>query len=163
MFFDGTAYVFERSSKSSASTFGGPFEFNLESSDFLEGPHPLHLVARLSMNLTPELWSRCPSFDLPLIYGFNYDGCEIKYQFSFNSIEILEMWPKKYSDDFPYSNYPLLLPYVPLQLAETRPVLVFGIRGGISEYGRGAACGIGRRGPSPDHPRSLALGSHGRR
>ena len=61
------------------------------------------------------------STELPLVYGLSYSGCVIKYRVkSAGEIELLELTPSKSSDDFPYENYPLILPHVSLKVAETR-------------------------------------------
>lgn len=120
MFCDGTVYSFERASELSPFTFGGPFEPSEQLSGVPTGPRPLHLVARLSLQNIPEIRGRRRLSDLPLIYGFNYDGCEIKYRITPGGIKIQKLWPAESSEDFPYANYPLLLPYVPLKLSEAR-------------------------------------------
>jgi hypothetical protein len=123
MFCNDTVYSFERESEHSAFTFGGPFETGLILKGFPTGPRPLQLVARLSLDRIPELWKRYRFFELPLFYGFTYSGCELKYRITLTAIEIVELWPEESSDDFPYANYPPLLPYVPLKLSEARPCL----------------------------------------
>lgn len=123
MFHDNTLYSFERTYERSFYTFGGPLDETISGQP--TGPRPLHMLARLHMRYLPQVWdpfwTHCRRFDLPLVYGFNYDGCEIKYRLGISDIEILEMSPEESCDDVPYANYPLLLPYVPLKLSETRP------------------------------------------
>ncbi len=121
MFCDGTVYSFERANEHSRFTFGGPLEARLTGM-LPRGPHPLHQVARLPLFQLPELRERFGYATLSLIYGFTYEDCEIKYRIkSTGSIDILAMSPKRSSEDFPYANYPLLLPYVPLTLSEVSP------------------------------------------
>jgi hypothetical protein len=120
---DGTVFSFERAQGPSASTFGGPMEVTL--SGVAHGPKPLHMVAQLSaMHLcgTPNqeaIFRRL--FDVPLIYGMCYDGCGLEYRVDAGSkVELLRLRPTQSSDDWPYPNYPSLLPYVPLQVSATR-------------------------------------------
>jgi hypothetical protein len=120
MFFNDTVYSFERSDEHSSFIFGGPFE-SQRFSGVPTGVRPLHLVACLRLMELRELESRSRFFRLPLIYGFSYDGCEIKYKIKPTGwIEILTLWPTESSDDFPYENYPFYLPYAPLRLSERR-------------------------------------------
>ena len=120
---NGTLFSFERAYRHSASEFGGPLGVKLSGIDY--GPKRIHFIARLAaahlrpMPLgTPE---RGKLFDVPLIYGMCFDGCNIEYHVDLKgNIEIHEMRPTESSDDWPYRNYPLLLPYLPLQIGETR-------------------------------------------
>jgi hypothetical protein len=119
MFYNDTVYSFERAGEHSSFTFGGPLEVDL--SGLPTATRPLHMVACLPLMEMRQLGSHNRLFTLPLIYGFNYSGCEIKYRIKITGwIEILELSPTESSDDFPYSNYPLLLPYAPLSLSGTR-------------------------------------------
>jgi hypothetical protein len=120
IFFNNNVYSFERASEHSDFTFGGPLERRF--SGLTPGTRPLHMVARLPLVQMRQLEPRFGGvYDLPLLYGFNYSGCEIKYRIKVTGwIEILEMSPTESSEDFPYSNYPLLLPYAPLKLSGAR-------------------------------------------
>jgi hypothetical protein len=119
LFYDDTVYSFERANEHSESTFGGPLEAEL--SGVRIGSRPLHTVASLSHVHIPQLRSDFQLYELLLIYGFNYSGCELRYRKTITGrIEILELSPRESSDDFPYANYPPLLPYVPLRVSETR-------------------------------------------
>jgi len=120
---NGTLFSFERAYQHSASEFGGSLDVKL--SGIEHGPKPLHFIAQLAaadLRLTPP---RAPErgklFTVPLIYGMCFDGCNIEYHVDVKgNIEIREMRPTESSDDWPYRNYPLLLPYFPLQIGETR-------------------------------------------
>ena len=122
LFNDGSVYSFERAYEHSPFTFGGPFEGTQRFSDLPKDDCLLHMVARLSLHLIPELSKRYGfQPELPLIYGFTYSGCEIKYRKKITgTIEILELSPTESCDDFPYKNYPPILPYVPLKILEPR-------------------------------------------
>ena len=111
---EGTVFSFERAQVHSPSVFGGPMEVEL--SGIEHGPKPLHLIARLA---TTDI--RAMRGDIPLIYGMCYDGCRLEYRIDvIGKIELLKLRPTQSSEDWPYLNYPLLLPYVPLQIGETR-------------------------------------------
>jgi hypothetical protein len=57
---------------------------------------------------------------MPLFYGLTYSGCTLRYcKTSASSMELLEMEPTSSSGDFPYPDYPTLLPYLPLRIAKT--------------------------------------------
>lgn len=120
MFCDETLYTFERAGEHMPSTFGGPLEDVILG--LPTGARSLHMLARLALSQIPQIWSRHRIFDLPLVYGFTYDGCEVRYRFGKpGKIEVLELDPRESSEDFPYLNYPPLLPYVPLRISEARP------------------------------------------
>jgi hypothetical protein len=115
---DGTIFSFERADIHSESVFGGPMMAKL--SGIEHGPKALHLIAALSSDDLPAL-GRHYVFDLPLIYGMCYDGCNLDYRVDVGrKVELLKLSPTQSSDDWPYPNYPTLLPCVPLQIAEKR-------------------------------------------
>lgn len=117
-FHESALYTFRRADKYSASVFGGPSRATVTGLSF--GPKPLHLIARLGSRHIPAL-SHHHLFDLPLIYGMYYNDCELSYRVSFgHQIELLAMEPAASIDDWPYSGFPPLLPYLPLQL-DNRP------------------------------------------
>ena len=117
-FHDGIAFTFERAPKRTASAFGGPMAD--EVFGVACGPKPLHLIARLGCRHILAL-SRHYLSSVPLIYGMCYDACEMKYRIHSDSkIELLELKPAQSSDDWPYRDYPPLLPYLPLQLRKQR-------------------------------------------
>lgn len=114
---DGTIFSFERAQKHSPSVFGGPMEVEL--SGIEHGPKPLHMIARLASTHIQALGKHL--LDIPLIYGMCYDGCSIGYRVDVGGkIELRELRPTQSSDDWPYLHFPPLLPYVPLQVGDTR-------------------------------------------
>jgi hypothetical protein len=118
VYFNSTVISFERAETHSWSTFGGPTEANF--SGIEHGPKPLHMIAQLSSEHLSGL-GRSHVYDLPLIYGMCYDGCELEYRVDIGSkVEIRKLSPRQSSDDWPYRNYPPLLPYVPLRIGSTR-------------------------------------------
>lgn len=114
-FHDDWLYSFERADKHTASCFGGPLEVEISGKPF--GPRPLHLVASLGGHHIPVL-SKANIQSLPLIFGMYYDGCELSYRADGQRIELLELSPAMSADDWPYANFPPLLPYVPLRLSD---------------------------------------------
>ena len=112
-FHDETLYTFGRGEKDSASVFGGPSRARMAGRAF--GPKPLHHIARLGACHIPALVAH-HLFDLPLIYGMYYCGQQ-SYRVDYgHHIELLYIETATPVDDWPYPDFPPLLPYVPLQL-----------------------------------------------
>src|SRR4051794_22313660 len=106
-FYDGKIISFVRKDTRSPSAFGGPIEQKPTGISY--GPRPLHMIAdvalwHLGIPTRPYLSA------LPLIYGLSFSGCSIYYKVSGSQIEILGLDPKESAEDFPYDNYPLMLP-----------------------------------------------------
>lgn len=117
-YYDGTIFSFERSRKHSESVFGGPM--NTELSGIEHGPKPLHMIARLAREHFAAS-TQNHLFDIPLLYGMCYDGCSIKYRVDVvGNIKLLELTPTQSTEDWPYLYFPPLLPFVPLQIGDTR-------------------------------------------
>jgi hypothetical protein len=117
-FYNGTIYSFVRSDVYSPSTFGGPPQVELLGVP--HGPRPLHLLAYISgwhLNLPRGPFM---SSGLPLLYGMSYEGCSLFYRVLPSKVDILAIDPAKSSEDWPYPNYPLLLPHIPLTPLEPR-------------------------------------------
>jgi hypothetical protein len=111
---DGKAYEFERSDKHEGSAFGGAMPRKITGQAF--GPKPLHQIACLS-GLHIRALSAAHVHELPLVFGMHYDGCQLSYRVkSRYEIEILRITPAASLDDWPYKNFPPLIPYVPLRL-----------------------------------------------
>jgi hypothetical protein len=116
-FHDKTLYVFERAERRTHSHFGGPPPREITGRPF--GPKPLHQIACLSHWHITAL-GRNDLRQLPLIHGMYFDGCELSYRVeSGHKIEILKIKPAQSLDNWPYANFPPLLPYVPLRLDDT--------------------------------------------
>jgi hypothetical protein len=110
-------YTFERTDRHSQSVFGGPLDAKIIGKPL--ATKPLHLIARLRSWHIPVLGERFV-FDLPLIYGMYYDGCELSYRISkAHEIELLHIEPAEPSEDWPYPHFPPLLPYLPLRLDDS--------------------------------------------
>jgi hypothetical protein len=115
---DGTVFSFERAQKHSASQFGGPMEVEL--SGIEHGPKPLHMIGRLGSSHLPALGQH-HLFSLPLIYGICYEGCELEYRVDVvGKVQLRKLRPTQSLEEWPYRHFPPLLPYVPLQVGDTR-------------------------------------------
>lgn len=94
--------------------FGGPLERRL--SGIQVGPMPLHHIATFMaghVGAVPQIGA------IPLAFGMCFDGCQMAYRFDRKQIEITHMRPCTSTEDWPYANYPLLLPYYQLKLTGT--------------------------------------------
>jgi len=58
--------------------------------------------------------------DLIFQFGLTFDGCCLKYKTGYRKLKIVHMEPMTSSDDWPYTHYPVLLPYIPLETKESR-------------------------------------------
>jgi hypothetical protein len=117
-FHAGTMVSFERAASHSASWFGGPLEQSLSGAQ--HGPKPLHHIATLALH---QLGASARNFvsTIPLLYGLCYDSCDIRYRMvGSTKLELVEMSPSASLENWPYPNYPPLLPYVPLRLGGKR-------------------------------------------
>jgi hypothetical protein len=110
-------YTFERANQLSGSHFGGPLRAEFSGQTF--GPKPLHLIACLGSLHIPVL-SKPYLNQMPLIFGMQYDGCELIYRFeSDRKVEVLHVKPGRSLEDWPYSNFPPLIPYMPVRLCDS--------------------------------------------
>lgn len=97
---------------------GGPHRFGgLLALDVRGAPQekpPLHRVVTLSL-ADPLVGIEMEGItELPLVYGFVFDGCRMKYRVVSNEvIEILELDPDEPSDDWPYPPFPSEFPSKP--------------------------------------------------
>jgi hypothetical protein len=110
---DGTAYFFAPTEEYSGSFFGGPSGGKVEGQP--PGQSPLHHIISIAPREVPELAEQVPFF-----YGMCYDGCSLSYRLGkYKSCKLLELEPCESSPDWPYPDYPPLLPYIPLRVAES--------------------------------------------
>lgn len=109
----GQTYYFEPGQQPSESVYGGPLQPRLHG-DF--GPAPLHHIATLSTEHLPMLGG----ISLPLLYGFQYSGCTLDYQYSPLEVNLLDMDPQESTPEWPYADYPPLLPRLALRLASVQ-------------------------------------------
>jgi hypothetical protein len=120
-FTEGIRYEFVPTQQYSASAFGGPGEITLRGPR--HGPAPLHFIGRISKVHLPILARPKSYFDLPLVYGMRYSGCRLGYRLARTSdakLTVTGLVPRRSSSDWPYEQYPSLLPYVPLKLGRRR-------------------------------------------
>ena len=76
---------------------------------------PLHRLLTVDVS-DPRLRIRnAPCRLIPIVYGFVYDGCAMKYSVGKKGISIVE-WRGEPMDGWPYADYPLHLPRVPCRL-----------------------------------------------
>jgi hypothetical protein len=116
-FHAGKIYEFEPADQHSASEFGGPMPSKITGQSF--GSKPLHRIACLH-GLDVEALGAAHLRELPLVFGMHFDGCELCYRVKGrNEIEILRITPAESLDDWPYKNFPPLIPYVPLRLKDS--------------------------------------------
>ena len=113
VFQENIVYSLVRGWEYSSSFFGGPLDPKVTGQSF--GPKKLHHIATLSSLHLPVL-DELHILDLPLVYGLCYDGCLMKYRVGISGIEIIELTPNQSADDWPYPDYPALLPFAPLEL-----------------------------------------------
>ena len=115
-YYNGRAIAFTRSDHHRFSYFGGPGTYRLEGLD--HGPKPLHHIATVTtrdFDVTKTGFGQA----IPFYYGLCYDGGTLAYQRSgHGKIEITAMSPAQSSEAWPYPNYPALLPYFPLAVAD---------------------------------------------
>ena len=116
----GSVRVADFSTGAGPHVFGGPFGLTLQPAQTnpvkriagivrsLVGVRPLlHRV--LTLDLTdPILRLHIDGLSrLPLVYGFVYDGCRLKYRVTADdAIELLEMNRQARAADWPYADYP---------------------------------------------------------
>jgi hypothetical protein len=114
-YYDGKAYFMEPNDSFSWTHFGGPGEMDFigAGSDSLS----LHHILTLHADVIPGL--TYPFSEVPLFYGMQYDGCELSYRvLNSTQCKILKLYPREAEADLPYSDYPRLLPYIPLRVAK---------------------------------------------
>lgn len=90
--------------------FGGPL--GLEVRGAARGKPPvLHRVLTLSLSDPLLGFDMHGLNELPLVYGFVYDGCRMTYRVgSDRQIELLGMTPTSPAADWPYAGYPSAFP-----------------------------------------------------
>jgi hypothetical protein len=78
-------------------------------------PDKLHYIGRVSgHDIAPLSRHSC---DIPLLFGLRFSGCDICYEVeSESAVQLMDLMPARPTEDYPYENYPSILPYVPLRL-----------------------------------------------
>jgi len=95
--------------------FGGP-ALHIDSED--ENAR-LSLQALFHLNMDDSRLNSCnvASSQLHLYYGFKFDNCETQYRLNeSDELDLVGMTPNEPTPDWPYSNYPLDFPVVPVRL-----------------------------------------------
>ena len=95
--------------------FGGPND--LQVLGFPEGQPMLHRVLNLDLNDPQINFALAGIQQLPLLYGFVFNGCEVQYRvLSDGVIQIEHLTPSSALPDWPYSEYPVDFARVPIQI-----------------------------------------------
>jgi hypothetical protein len=114
-YFEGCAYFLTWGASTSASVFGGPPQVTISGipGTILEADK-LHYLGRLSHRDIPSMARQVS--EIPLFYGFTFDGCELSYEFEPSSnVNLLDLCPARSSNDFPRTT-PLDFPLSPCDL-----------------------------------------------
>ena len=119
LFHEGTTTSLSRCDEHSFSVFGGPLEAEVKSA--LPLARPLHHVATVNHNHLSVLGAPSYVWEVPLVYGLFYSGCVLKYSFERASLNVEAIEPCIPNERWPYTNYPLLLPYAPLEVGSLEP------------------------------------------
>jgi hypothetical protein len=106
--------------------FGGPLEQSFAGQSF--GPEPLHRVFTFSPAGLPQPAGHNLQGRLSLFYGLRFSGCDLRYKVPVmdgvnaqyvqdysQAVSVEHISPAESSSDWPYTGYPLLLPYIPLK------------------------------------------------
>lgn len=113
-YFDGRTTFFKRSESHSFSYFGGSLD--LHSGEVIPS-FEIHRILTIHFADIPG-FKQLPVFAVPLFYGMRHNGCAMSYKVISNSkIEMIEIYPPEPQINWPYQNYPALLPYVPLMVS----------------------------------------------
>jgi hypothetical protein len=119
LFCRGIAARLVPSNKWTGSRFGGP---SVPSAPSVRSSTPLagdlHLIAVLAGGHIPN--ARMVGRAVPLVYGLRFDGCVVRYRFAADGISIDSLAPAVPAEDWPYRDYPSVLPYVPLEVGDSR-------------------------------------------
>jgi len=109
----GRTLALVSSARHGGSVFGGPLELGLVDRE----PKPaLHQVVVLGHDALAALELPSHVWRIPLVFGLRHSGCELEYRFGEDELELMALEPAEPTADWPYANYPQLLPYVPLEV-----------------------------------------------
>ncbi|MDM5065600.1 hypothetical protein OB934_22875 [Aeromonas salmonicida] len=125
---DGVVVHYSPTEDFSSAYVGGPLEQAFSGVAF--GPEPLHRIFTFSPAGLPQPTGHNLQGRMSLFYGMRFSGCELRYRVAVfagvgaqyiqdyaEATQVMEMTPTVSSEDWPYTGYPLLLPYVPLREA----------------------------------------------
>ena len=117
-YYQGKVFCFAASKQTRFSYFGGSARHVM--SGLEHGPRPLHHILTI-WNRDMDIQGYNFGNEIPLMYGVSFDGCDLEYKrTAHRAIEVTKISPTKSSEDWPYQYYPFLLPYVPLEIKESR-------------------------------------------
>ena len=114
VFCEGVHLSLARSDQFSWSWFGGPSRGEVRGKGF--EPRRLHHIATVHAAHVTQPAPGRHTGSVPLLYGMRFDGCRLRYRFD-GDVTVTKIAPRKPSADWPYRDYPALLPYVPLSVA----------------------------------------------
>ncbi|MCK6447126.1 MAG: hypothetical protein L6Q99_12110 [Planctomycetes bacterium] len=117
VFHAGVEHELVRATTATLSRFGGPLELPVTGATF--GPRRLHAIAHVSGAQVPTLLGARASLELDLAFGLCFDDCRLEYEHDADRLRVLSITPPTSSDDWPYADYPALLPFAPLELASS--------------------------------------------
>ncbi len=93
----------------------------LQFSGIVHGPRHLHHIATLASDAFPDIDLR-GLMGLSLFYGMCFSYCSMSYRVTgTNRYALMELEPTESSKDWPYPDYPDLVPSIPLRLARRIP------------------------------------------
>jgi len=115
-----TKFSLVLSGPDSRSYFGGPPQCSIQESELLDECF-LHHVATLNHASLGIPFSHL-GFGTPLFYGICHEGCEITYKMvAHNGVVFTSLSPKQATPDYPYADFPRLLPYYRLGIGKKEP------------------------------------------
>lgn len=117
VFHGGVEHELVRATTATLSRFGGPLERTVRGVPF--GPRRLHALVHLAGEHVPTLLGKAASLELDLVFGLCFDGCVLEYEHDADELRVLSIAPSASSDDWPYPDYPALVPFAPLELASS--------------------------------------------
>jgi len=112
--------------------FGGPLEQKFSGQQF--GPEPLHRLFTFSAAALPQPKGNYLQGRMGVFFGLRYDGCELQYRVpvlkavnaqyieTASPIDVRRVSPNRSSDEWPYANYPRMLPYVQMKEVSRTPM-----------------------------------------
>lgn len=115
VYYANRAYFLERCNRYSPTYFGGPSDTTF--TGVRSGDPQLHHLLTITGHVVVEMQDY-HLYAVPLFYGFRYGGGDLTYRVTKrSSCKVIKLPEGKPSPDFPYPNYPALLPYIPLSVA----------------------------------------------
>jgi hypothetical protein len=132
IFSAGTKIEFAPANVFGPAYFGGPLEQKFSGQQF--GPEPLHRLFTFSAAALPQPKGNYLQGRMGVFFGLRYDGCELQYRVpvleavnaqyiqSTSPIDVRRVSPNRSSDEWPYADYPRLLPYVQMKEVSRTPM-----------------------------------------